>query len=136
MVLDAVTSRHDHPTADQIYQDVRGRDGRISRGTVYRNLGILSQDGAITNVKTPAADRFDVRLDRHYHLYCTACGGVFDAPVAYREQDDEQVARETGFAVIRHRTVFEGLCPACVKTREDKAAQERRILSEDKQEVF
>ena len=70
LILDAVTARCDHPTADQIYLDVRSKDDRISRGTVYRNLGILAENGNITNVKNPSADRYDSRLDRHYHLYC------------------------------------------------------------------
>lgn len=113
MVLEAVLSRCDHPTADQIYADLRMKDDKISRGTVYRNLGILAEDGDITNVKVPAADRFDSRLDRHYHIYCTGCGRVFDAPLPYREEYDEQIERETGFKVSRHRMVFEGLCPDC-----------------------
>ncbi|MGM9593053.1 MAG: Fur family transcriptional regulator [Candidatus Onthomonas sp.] len=117
MILDAVQTRCDHPTADQIYLDVRGKDERISRGTVYRNLGILSEDGAITNVKVPAADRFDSRLDLHYHLFCTGCGRVFDAPLSYRAEFDAQVAAETGFQVSRHRVIFEGLCPECVKEK-------------------
>ena len=38
LVLEAVINRRDHPTADEIFADVRERDGKISRGTVYRNL--------------------------------------------------------------------------------------------------
>ena len=83
IILDAVTARCDHPTADQIYLDVRAIDGKISRGTVYRNLGILSENEEITNVKVPAADRYDSRCDRHYHIFCTGCGRVFDAPLSY-----------------------------------------------------
>ena len=71
IIRDAVMARCDHPTADQIYLDVREKDDKISRGTVYRNLGILSENGNVTNVKVPAADRYDSRLDRHYHLFCT-----------------------------------------------------------------
>ena len=115
LILEAVEKRHDHPTADQIYLDVRAADQRISRGTVYRNLGILSASGQISNVKVPAADRFDSRLDRHYHLFCACCGRVFDAPVSYHGEYDAQVEAETGFQISRHRTVFEGLCPDCIK---------------------
>ncbi|MDY4488155.1 MAG: transcriptional repressor [Candidatus Limivicinus sp.] len=115
LILEAVEKRHDHPTADQIYLDVHAVDERISRGTVYRNLGILSASGQISNVKVPAADRFDSRLDRHYHLFCTCCGRVFDAPVSYHGEYDAQVEAETGFQISRHRTVFEGLCPDCIK---------------------
>ena len=116
-ILEAVMERCDHPTADQIYLDVRAKDEKISRGTVYRNLGLLSEDGQITNVKVPAADRYDSRLDRHYHLFCTGCGRVFDAPLSYREEYDEEIAKETGFQISRHRTVFEGLCPECIEHR-------------------
>ncbi|MGM9538045.1 MAG: transcriptional repressor [Candidatus Onthomonas sp.] len=124
MILDAVQTRCDHPTADQIYLDVRTRDEKISRGTVYRNLGVLSEDGEITNVKVPAADRYDSRLDLHYHLFCTGCRRVFDAPLSYRAEYDRQVAAETGFQVSRHRIVFEGLCSECAKSREMKAKSE------------
>ena len=115
LIQEAVEKRHDHPTADQIYLDVRAADERISRGTVYRNLGILSASGQISNVKVPAADRFDSRPDRHYHLFCTCCGRVFDAPVSYHGEYDAHVEAETGFQISRHRTVFEGLCPDCIK---------------------
>lgn len=113
MILDAVMTRYDHPTADQIYLDVRARDEKISRGTVYRNLGILSENEEITNVKVPAADRYDSRLDRHYHIFCTNCERVFDAPLNYHEEYDAKIAVKTGFQITRHRVVFEGLCPEC-----------------------
>ncbi|MDD6202370.1 MAG: transcriptional repressor [Lachnospiraceae bacterium] len=115
LILDTVMSRCDHPTADQIYLDVRAKDDRISRGTVYRNLGVLSENGEITNVKVPAADRYDSRKDLHYHLFCTKCGKVFDAPLAYHSEYDAEIAKETGFEISRHRMIFEGVCPACVK---------------------
>ena len=119
LVLDAVLDRCDHPTADQIYLDVRAKDDKISRGTVYRNLGILSENDQIGHVKVAAADRYDSRLDRHYHLLCTACGRVFDAPMSYHPEYDERVSSETGFQIKRHRTVFEGLCPECYEKEQN-----------------
>lgn len=115
IILDAVRNRRDHPTADEIYLDVRAKDGRISRGTVYRNLGILSETGEILNVKVPAADRYDFHVDKHYHIYCTECGRTFDAPLDYRPEDDKQVQAQSGFQIRRHRLVFEGLCPDCLE---------------------
>lgn len=106
-------SRCDHPTADQIYFDVRTKDNKISRGTVYRNLRILSGNGEITNVKVPSADRYDSRLERHYHIYCISCGKVFDAPLDYHIEYDEQIEKKTGFQINRHRLIFEGLCLEC-----------------------
>lgn len=119
LVPEAVKARRDHPTADQIYLDVRARDDKISRGTVYRNLGLLSDEGQISQVRVPAADRYDLRQGRHYHLFCTGCGRVFDAPISYHDEYDALVAEETGFQISRHRTVFEGLCPDCIKKKEN-----------------
>lgn len=115
LILDAVTSRNDHPTADRIYMDVRSKENTISRGTVYRNLGILSENGEIAAVKLPSADRFDHRTDPHYHVICKSCGRVYDAPVNYNEQYDRQIERDTGFQIDRHSIIFEGLCPECIK---------------------
>ena len=113
LVLAAVRARADHPTADQIFLDAREADGKISRGTVYRNLDELAAQGEITHARLPGADRYDLRQDQHYHLYCTRCGQVVDAPIPYRPEDDAAVAQSTGFRIARHRLVFEGLCPAC-----------------------
>ena len=115
LVLDAVCARCDHPTAEDIYRDVHEQDERVSRGTVYRNLNLLDETGAIMAVRTPGAVRFDRRTDAHSHIVCRMCGRVVDAPLPYDEAADATVAAQTGFAVNSHSTVFEGVCPACQK---------------------
>ena len=97
IVLEAVQEHHDHPSADQIYLEIRTKDPRISRGTVYRNLNILSGEGQITHVKVPGADRYDCRTDFHYHLICTDCGAVCDAPFSYDPTPDKTIAAESGY---------------------------------------
>lgn len=118
LVLEAVQSHNDHPTADRIYMDVREKDGKISRGTVYRNLSVLEEGKEITHVKVPAADRYDFRLDNHYHIICTCCGAVCDAPIGYKEKYDRMIEQETGFCIERHRTIFEGICSECQKKQQ------------------
>lgn len=113
MVLKAVRAREDHPTADQIYDDVHAVDPHISRGTVYRNLNCLSEDGSICHVRVPGADRYDLRTELHYHMFCVVCRKVTDAPYQYKSFLDEEIADKIGYTVIRHRTVFEGICPDC-----------------------
>ena len=113
LVLNAVRARHDHPSADQIYQDVRAVDGKISRGTVYRNLHVLVRQSALHHVETSEADRFECRADAHYHLICQRCGAVRDVPMPYDGALDAIAAGDTGFTVERHYTVFKGICPDC-----------------------
>jgi len=112
-VLAAVKTHKNHPTADQIYLHVRGENPKISRGTVYRNLNLLVDNGEVRHVVMPGVDRFDWRIEPHYHLLCTQCGKVIDVPIPYRDELDKQLSEQTGYEIVRHLTVFEGLCPDC-----------------------
>jgi Fe2+ or Zn2+ uptake regulation protein len=119
MILSIAQAHHDHPTADQIYLEVRAEDDRISRGTVYRNLEKLADTGKLLHVKVPGADRYDCRLDLHYHMICKQCHRVFDAPVDYCRELDERAIRDSDFHVERHRLVFEGLCSECMMKNQE-----------------
>ncbi len=119
LVLDAVRERYDHPTADDIYLAVREKDSRISRGTVYRNLSLLSDEDEIAHVRVPGADRYDLRTDLHYHMICVKCSKVIDVPIPYNSEIENKVSSETGYTVKRHRLIFEGICPECQKNSDD-----------------
>lgn len=120
LILEAVKKHRDHPSAEQIYMEVRIHSPRISRGTVYRNLNLLSETGDIQHVEMPDVDRFDWRDDHHYHLRCTCCGQVVDVPMDYQQELDQAIAEQTGFQVKQHHTVFEGLCPQCAEKEKPK----------------
>ncbi len=120
IVYDTVMKHCDHPTAEDIYVDIHEKYKKLSKATVYRNLNALSESGEITHVKVPGADRFDSKLENHYHVICTVCGKVVDSPFDYCFDDDFVVEKETGFKISRHRTVFEGICPECMKKEQGK----------------
>jgi Fe2+ or Zn2+ uptake regulation protein len=113
LVLDAVMQLDDHPTADEIYLTVRQQDEHVSRGTVYRNLNLLAEEGRILDVKVPGGDRFDHRVDDHAHLVCRSCGEVCDVPDPNASDADARTADATGYAGVSHYTVFSGICPKC-----------------------
>lgn len=112
-VLTALKSRHDHPSAEQIYLDVKAIDHRISRSTVYRNLSILVQQGEAHQIKISQADHFETRPDTHHHFVCVACKSIMDLPLVYQSELDEQIAKKTLYVIHKHHIVFEGLCTAC-----------------------
>ena len=115
IILDVVLSRCDHPTAEQIYNQVHKIDNKISKGTVYRNLDILSKEGQINNIKMPNADRYDLKVDNHNHFVCDKCGQVFDIDIPYDNKLDNKKLR--GFHIISHQTIYKGLCPNCAKSK-------------------
>ena len=74
LVIAAVRSLGNHPTAEQVYNDIITKYPDISKGTVYRNLNTLVESGLLSKVSVPsAADRYDYILTKHYHVQCTRC---------------------------------------------------------------
>ena len=122
-VLKAVLESTEHPTADEIYLTLRENNPRISRGTVYRNLNVLSDNGEIQQIKAPNADRFDWKKEKHYHILCTLCDELTDASIPYQEDSDKVIAKETGYIIGQHQLIFEGTCPECQKQQPAKFAK-------------
>ena len=92
LVLDAVFRLANHPTAEEVYAEVARSHPTVSKATVYRNLGSLSEDGLLRHIKMPGgADRFDHMLLEHHHIICTRCGCFADAPASRSAALDEAV---------------------------------------------
>lgn len=106
---------HTHPSAEEVYDVVVERDSRISKGTVYRNLGLLSQMGQIKKIPMPGtlADRYDFNLSPHHHAICRKCGKIVDV---YAQDMARQVRFDEDFSVEQVDLVFTGLCSDCVET--------------------
>ena len=82
VILDEFRKLKSHPSADELYGRVRRLLPRISLGTVYRNLEVLSQQGVVQKVELGGPQRrYDGDITTHYHVRCVECGRVEDAPV-------------------------------------------------------
>lgn len=114
LVLQTVLENPIHPTAGTVYQQVRRKNPKISLGTVYRNLNVLSEMGMLRKISMPVgSDRFDGRLDDHDHMVCTCCGRVFDLECGALEELDRQILDLQGFEVRGRHLLLTGLCREC-----------------------
>ncbi|MBX3070923.1 MAG: transcriptional repressor [Thermomicrobiales bacterium] len=114
MVLNAVVEAQEHLTAGEIFERVRRRDPKIAYGTVYRTLHLLAQHGQIQELTfADSASRYDARVERHDHVYCTVCGTMVDVEVPEALIARHVASERSGFAISNHHTVFSGSCPAC-----------------------
>ncbi len=114
VILEELRKLNTHPSADEIYEVVRHRLPRISLGTVYRNLEVLSELGEIQKLELSGLlKRFDWETKKHYHIRCVRCSRVDDAPIAPLNQLDNELYGATVFEIIGHNLEFTGLCPEC-----------------------
>ncbi|MBO1680742.1 Fur family transcriptional regulator [Bittarella massiliensis (ex Durand et al. 2017)] len=114
LVLAAVKSSMEHPTADMVYAALKADNPSLSLGTVYRNLNLLAQMGQIHKIGMPeGSDRFDGRTDEHYHMLCQKCGRVYDVQLDTLSELDGQIQSQTGFLVHSHDLIVRGVCRAC-----------------------
>ena len=116
LILRAVCELKRHLTADEVYEFVKRDHPSIGKGTVYRNLAILTEEGAIRKVEVPdGSDRFDFTLKNHYHVRCVKCGEVFDVDMDAIEDLRQRIKATHGFEFTGYDIIFKGFCPECNK---------------------
>jgi Fe2+ or Zn2+ uptake regulation protein len=121
VILEELRSKNNHPSADELYERVRKKLPRISLGTVYRNLEVLSQLGEIQKLNLSGSlKRYDGIPGKHYHIRCINCDRVDDAPIAPLNQIEDELYQATVFEIIGHNLEFTGLCPACTLKNQNK----------------
>ncbi len=117
-IKEYLTHTTEHPTADTVYLHLKEEYPNISLGTVYRNLNLLADRGEIVKISTPdGGDRFDARLDPHYHIVCSSCGNVYDLELEDEQMDaiNQLAAEHYDGSIDGHTILFYGTCPACLK---------------------
>ncbi len=113
-ILEELRKTDTHPSADELFSRVRQHMPRISLGTVYRNLEILSELGEIQTIEMAGSlKRFDGIAENHYHIRCLVCDRLVDAPLTVSTELENTVQGYTDFSICGHKLEFSGVCPHC-----------------------
>ena len=104
-------------SAEQVWNRLRPKLGRLGLPSVYRILEELTEADLLTRVE------LDDRVMRyaacrgndshHHHIVCTGCGRVDVVDCEFPDRAVSRIRRRTGFRVTAHRMQVEGLCPRC-----------------------
>ena len=114
LILEAVRALHNHPTMDQVYEEVRSRYPEIGKATVYRNLSELSEEGKIRSLALPASPmRFDDTVFPHHHFKCRQCGEILDVDLDLESAIEGKVKAPHGVLIEVSNISFTGLCGKC-----------------------
>jgi Fur family peroxide stress response transcriptional regulator len=112
-ILKVLTENKEHPSADQIYGQVRKTFPTTSLATVYNTLECLKEMGEVLELPFGDGNRYDGRNPSpHPHLVCTVCGRIEDLSIDLRKTAAE-LAATWGYANVRPRLEFYGVCPRC-----------------------
>jgi Fe2+ or Zn2+ uptake regulation protein len=113
-VLTILQNRRDHPTAENIYQEVRQQLPAISFNTVYKALEVLCQKGMVIKVNPlHEVARYDGMTGPHAHLICRHCHRIVDLDWEAAKFPVLPSGDEHGFMVEHSTLTFWGLCPQC-----------------------
>lgn len=115
-IKEYLSNTTEHPTADTVYLHVKEEFPNISLGTVYRNLNLLADMGEAIKISTPdGGDRFDGRVEPHYHVVCRSCGNIFDLELEeeHIQSINELANQHFGGTIESHTTLFYGTCEEC-----------------------
>ncbi len=114
VILEELRKLKTHPTADELYELVRRTVPRISLGTVYRNLELLSNEGIIQKLdQAGGRSRFDGNPDVHYHVRCLQCGRVEDVMADPVKAIDRIGQNIDGYDITGYRLEYLGICSKC-----------------------
>ncbi len=114
VVLEELRKLTSHPTASQMHEIARQRLPKISLGTVYRNLEILTRLGLIRRLDSGGAEaRFDADVTDHHHVRCVRCGAVGDLHGLTHDLAPDDIGHLGGYKILGYRLQFEGICPQC-----------------------
>ena len=114
-VLRLLASSDGHPSAAQLYEQIKGQFPTTSLATVYKTLTVLKEMGEVLELGFSGDDnRYDGSNPHpHPHLICIHCQAILDPEVSLAQNLIHEVAQSSGYQIVSHRLDFYGLCPDC-----------------------
>jgi Fe2+ or Zn2+ uptake regulation protein len=112
-----------HPTAQELFERLRGAMPTMSFATVYNTLDALSSAGLCVSLSlSPGAARFDANMQPHNHAVCDRCGLVRDVPCVDTPDVSEShlgasVAVVPGFSLRTVEQIYRGVCASCAEEK-------------------
>lgn len=104
----------EHPSAEQIYVDLKSEMKGLSLGTVYRNLALLEKLGKIRSIGTVNnVVRYDACLKDQAHFICEKCGRVVDVVGVDLQALQQTLRRDCQHDVRRIDVTLYGVCSDC-----------------------
>jgi len=111
-----VLGSRNHPTVQEVYNEVRQTYATVSLATVYKTLNVLAELGLVQELPFVHGDtRFDSNVEPHVNLVCRGCGRINDLENRLAREIVTRIADTTKFTLTGQRLDVYGLCQRCRK---------------------
>jgi len=96
-----------HPSADEVWSQVRARFPMVSRATVYNTLNLFVREGLVRQLTlTGGRVVFDPKIEKHHHFIDEETGRIYDVP--WNALRVSRVDDIEGFDVETYQVVLRG----------------------------
>jgi Fur family peroxide stress response transcriptional regulator len=114
-IIRILVASEEHPSVDEVYQEVRTQFPTTSPATVYKTISLLKELDEVLELGFPdGSNRYDgKRPYPHPHAICTKCRKIMDPEISSVAELSEEMKKKTGYTISFHRLDFFGLCPEC-----------------------
>ncbi len=115
-VIEYFINRDRHYSVEELYDEIKRINPRVSFSTVYRTLKLLSNCGLACECNFgDGIIRFEpVHKEKHHdHLICRRCGKIIEFENEEIEKIQRDIARKYTFLISSHRMELYGLCRDC-----------------------
>jgi Fur family peroxide stress response transcriptional regulator len=103
-----------HPSAQQVYAEVKKIHPTVSLSTVYKTLKVLADLELVQEINLPKGQaRFDSYMSPHINLICLKCGNITDLDDTTVKEITKKVAATTKFKPTGQRMDVYGICQKC-----------------------
>lgn len=103
-----------HPTAEELYLELKPQNPTLSLSTVYRNLNQLSECNEIKRIDGLSGQvHYDHNNNEHFHMICVDCGKIIDLQAEMTESLQSILKNETEFEIISYDLIVKGICKKC-----------------------
>lgn len=115
-ILEEIYSRNDHFDADALFMDMKSKNFRVSRATVYNTLDVLVNCNLVTKHQFDSNNALYERAygyHQHDHLICKDCGKIVEFCDPRIHSITSMVGELMNFNIDSHKLTLYGQCAEC-----------------------
>lgn len=117
LIVEAIAGSGGPVTAAEVWEIIRKHDAGIGLDTVYRNINMLVELGALLPITGKGKDGSKYELakasEHHHHIVCVKCGTAACLDYCPVDPGLGAAVRSQGYELVRHNFELYGVCAGC-----------------------